>query len=159
MVLVGCASTTPSSDSAGKMTKYKRIAIVCGPSGAADAQYVGEILAQAETTARTRLAFLEKVDFLSAVKIETGGPVPRPLIEDAAVHYDAVFCLVYSYSGGRIIMDICAIDTRTSELIWKETIESEDPDTRARLVRDGWWVPSLIKRRFYGLRMGYGSAE
>lgn len=151
--VAGCAArggrgAEPKPDYAGRLAQYRRLAIVCAPSGGADPAYAGVILDQVERMAPSRLDFLERVDVLRNAAVDTATVPPSVRLKDASA-YDGVVVLVYSYDGP-VVMDMFLLDAGTREQVWQHRLSTQDKNVTERLRRHGWWTPTTIKQQFYG---------
>lgn len=148
-VIAGCGSKVASSKSMDRQQKYGRLAIVCAPAGEANPAYAPMILK--ETQSRVfPLKFLEKVECLPEVSIDTTATPPAVLLDDYS-DYDAVVALVYSYGSGHVYLECFMSDTMTGEQIWHHKFDAPDPAIKERLCSQGLFVPAVIKKEFYGL--------
>ena len=99
-MIAGCSPEVASSKSMDRQQKYGRLAIVCAPIGQANPAYAPMILKEAESRIFP-LKFLEKVECLSDVSIDTTLTPPVVLLDDFS-DYDAVVALLYSYGSGHV---------------------------------------------------------
>lgn len=148
-VITGCGSKVASSTSMTRQQKYSRLAIVCAPTGEANPSYAPMILKEAQSRIFP-LKFLEKVECLPDVSIDTTSTPPVVLLDDFS-DYDAVLSLVYSYGSGHVYLDCYMTDTMTGEQIWYHKFDAPDPAIKKRLCSQGLFVPAIIKKDFYGL--------
>lgn len=148
-VIAGCDSEVASSISMTRQQKYSRVAIVCAPIGEANPSYSSMILKEAQTRIYP-LQFLEKVDCLPNVSIDTTSTPPVAQMDDFS-DYDAVVSLVYSYGSGHVCLECYMTDTVTGEQIWYHKFDSPDPSIKKRLCSQGLYTPAIIKKGFYGL--------
>lgn len=148
-MIAGCSSKVASSKSMDRQQKYGRLAIVCAPTKEANPAYAPMILKEAESRIFP-LKFLEKVDCLSDVSIDTTSTPPVVLLDDFS-DYDAVVALIYSYGSGHVYLDFYMTDTMTGEQIWQYKFNAPDPAIKKRLCSQGLFVPAIIKKGFYGL--------
>jgi len=132
-----------------RLAQYKRIAIVCAPAQGADPAYADIILNEVKAKAPAYFAELEACECLSGVPVDTSAVPPRPSLGAAPTNYDGVFCLVYEYGAGRVVLHFYLVDTRTGAQAWYHKLDTRDADVVARLKRHGWWACSTIKNRFY----------
>ena len=145
----GCGSKIASSISMDRQQKYGRLAIVCAPTGQANPTYAPMILKEVQSRIFP-LKFLEKVECLPDVSIDTTSTQPTVLLDDLS-DYDAVVALVYSYGSGHVYLDCYMTDTMTGEQIWHHKFDAPDPAIKNRLCSQGLFVPAIIKKGFYGL--------
>jgi hypothetical protein len=148
-VFIGCNSETTSSVSMDRQKSYSRLAIVCAPVGDANPSYSQMILNELQSRVFP-LKFLEKVDCLPDVSVDTASKPPIVQLEDPN-DYDAVVALVYSYGSGHVYLDCYMTDTMTSEQIWHYKFNAPDPAIKKRLCSQGLYVPAIIRKDFYGL--------
>ena len=148
-VIAGCSPKVASSLSMDRQQKYSRLAIVCAPTGEANPAYAPMILKEAESRIFP-LKFLEKVECLSDVSIDTTSTPPAVLLDDFS-DYDAVVALIYSYGSGHVYIDCYMTDTMTGEQIWQHKFDAPDPSIKKRLCSQGLFVPAIIRKGFYGL--------
>jgi hypothetical protein len=148
-VIAGCGSEITSSTSMDRQQKYGRLAIVCAPVGEANPAYASLILKEAQSRIFP-LNFLQKVECLPDVSIDTTSTPPAVLLDDFS-DYDAVVALIYSYGSGHVYLDCYMTDTMTSEQIWHHQFDAPDPAIKDRLCSQGLYVPAVIKKEFYGL--------
>ena len=92
-VVTGCSPKVASSTSMTRQQKYGRLAIVCAPAEEANPNYATMILKEAQARIFP-LKFLEKVECLSDVSIDTTSTPPVVLLDDFS-DYDAIVALVY----------------------------------------------------------------
>jgi len=147
--IAGCSSQVASSISMDRQQKYGRLAIVCAPIGEANPAYAPMILQEVQSRIFP-LKFLEKVECLPDVSIDTTSTQPTVLLDDLS-DYDAVVALVYSYGSGHVYLDCYMTDTMTGEQIWHHKFDAPDPAIKNRLCSQGLFVPAIIKKGFYGL--------
>jgi len=148
-VFIGCNSKTTSSISMDRQQEYSRLAIVCAPAGEANPSYSPMILKEVQSRIFP-LKFLEKVECLPDVSIDTTSTPPVVLLDDFS-DYDAVVALVYSYGSGHVCLDCYMTDVMTGEQIWHYKFDAPDPAIKKRLCSQGLFVPAIIKKNFYGL--------
>jgi len=148
-VFIGCNSKTTSSISMDRQQEYSRLAIVCAPAEEANPSYSPMILKEVQSRIFP-LKFLEKVECLPDVSIDTTSTPPVVLLDDFS-DYDAVVALVYSYGSGHVCLDCYMTDVMTGEQIWHYKFDAPDPAIKKRLCSQGLFVPAIIKKNFYGL--------
>ena len=120
-----------------------------GSAGEANPDYAPMILKEARSRIFP-LNFLQKVECLPDVSIDTDSTPPVVLLDDIS-DYDAVAALVYSYGSGHVYLDCYMTDTMTGEQIWHHKFDAPDPSIKDRLRSQGLYVPAVIKKGFYGL--------
>ncbi len=145
----GCGSEISPELSMARQRKYGRLGIICAPKLDANPAYASMILKQADSMS-AHLRFLEKVDCLSDVPVDTTSAPPIVDVNDVS-DYDALVSLVYYYDEGHVYLDFYMTDILTNEQIWYHQFDSPDPAIKERLLADGLSVPAVIKKRFYGL--------
>jgi hypothetical protein len=148
-VFIGCNSETTSSLSMDRQKNYSRLAIVCTPAGDANPSYSQMILDELQSRIFP-LKFLEKVDCLPDVSVDTTPKLPVVQLDDPN-DYDAVVALIYSYGSGRVNLECYMTETMTSEQIWYYKFSAPDPEIKKRLCSQGLFVPAIIRKDFYGL--------
>ncbi len=145
----GCGPKISTSISMDRQQKYGRLAIVCAPKEGANPAYAPLILKQAQSRIFP-LDFLQKVDCLSDVTVDTNSTPPVVQLDDFS-NYDAVVALVYSHSSGHVCLDFYMTDTMTIQQIWHHKFDSPDPEIKTRLLSQGFFAPAVIRKDFYGL--------
>ena len=147
--LTGCGPEISSSISMNRQQQYGCIAIVCAPKEGANPAYAASILKQTQSRIFP-LNFLEKVDCLDNVTIDTNSVPPGVQMDDFS-SYDAIVAMVYSYKAGHVYLDIYMVDTVSLGQIWHHRFDSPDPEIKARLLSQGLYTPAVIRKEFYGL--------
>lgn len=148
-VISGCGPEISPELSMARQRKYGRLAIICAPKLDANPAYAPMMLKQARSMI-SHLRFLEKVDCLTDVSVDTSSAPPIVDLNDVS-NYDALVSLVYYYDAGHVYLDFYLTDILTKEQIWYHQFDSPDPAIKERLLADGLSVPAVIKKRFYGL--------
>lgn len=149
-LMAGCQPEIPQRYNLGRQDKYQQIAIVCTPNSDADPNYARLILKQVQDNVESYLGFLEKVDSLFDVKIDTVSTPPRAELDNIS-DYDAVLCLVYSCKSNETCLEFYLLDTDTNKCIWYHQFVSENVDPEAELLEYGRWVTAAVKSAFYDM--------
>jgi len=147
-ILAGCAPKGPKPDYSVQLAQYKRLAIVCAPGAEADPVYASSIMQEVEKMAPSRLDFLERVDVLANVAVDTATSPPSVKLTNVD-SYDGIVALVYSYPAA-VVLDMYMIDARNGQQVWHYQLSTQDKDVPVRLTRHGYWTPTTIKNQFYG---------
>ena len=148
-VIAGCSSKISPTISMERQQRYGQLAIVCAPKQGANPSYGPLILNQSDKMI-SYLQFLEKVDCLSDVFVDTASTPPVVDLNDIS-GYDAVVSLVYSYESGHVYFDFYMMDIATGEQIWYHQFDTKDPAIKEVLLTHGRSAPATIKKQFYGL--------
>lgn len=144
---VCAAKVTP--EQAATAAQYQRLAIVCAPGTNADPQYARMVLQEAEKMVPSRLSFLQKVDCLYDVPVDTSAIPPTVQLKNKG-DYNGILVLVYSTSGENVVLDMNLVDTSTGAKVWSHQLSTKDSNVQGRLMRHGHWVPAALKQQFYG---------
>ena len=134
----------------GRAAQYSRIAIVCAPGQGADPSYAEPMILQVRAMAATRLSFLQTVDCLTGVAVDTSAVPPRVTLGEKAASYDGALALVYTYGNGHVLLDMYLLDAKTGALAWTHRLDTKDADIRGRLLKDAYWTPTIVKQQCYG---------
>lgn len=149
--IAGCGgSTTRDPVFLERQEKYRRLAIVCAPKGGADPDYARMVLQRARVHVGRNLAFLDATDYIFDASVDAESVPPRVRFANMA-QYDAVVCLLYSYTGDKVYLDFHMLDTKTDEQIWHhQYFGPPKPSLAERLGIHGLYVPTTIRAHFYG---------
>ena len=147
--MAGCGPKISPTVSMERQQSYGRLAIICAPKQGANPSYGPLILNQSEKMI-SHLEFLEKVDCLSDVWVDTTSTPPTADLNDVS-GYDAVVSLVYSYESGHVYLDFHMMDMATGEQIWYHQFDTQDPAIKEVLLAHGRSAPATIRKQFYGL--------
>jgi len=156
-VAVGCASSGAKAVSKTEYQKrqaeYQRVAFVCAAAPGHDTSYASMILKQAEARVPSRIGlYVKTADCLYDIPVDTSTKPPKVALGSKASNYDGVVCLVYSYSGDQVFLDMDMINVQTGQSVWHSQFDAEDKDTRVRLGKHGFWAPNEVKDKFYNFR-------
>jgi hypothetical protein len=146
-----CASTDLTPVAYEERIKFQRIALVCAPAPGHEPLYAKLIAKEADMKVASRLGrYIEKAVVLYDVPIDTTVSPPKVSLDRRASEYDGVVVLVYSYGNGMVNFDIDMIDVKTGKSVWHHQLAHDDPNISGRLVRNGMWTPTIVKKEFYG---------
>ena len=145
----GICGAKVSPEQAATATPYQRLAIVCAPGAGADPQYAPMLLKETEKMVASRLNFLQKVDCLYDVPVDTSTTPPTVQLKNKG-DYNGVLVLVYSTSDGNVVLALTMVDANTGAKVWSHQLSTKDSNVEGRLLRHGYWVPTALKQQFYG---------
>ncbi|MBN2180752.1 MAG: hypothetical protein JW715_02470 [Sedimentisphaerales bacterium] len=148
-LLLGCETKMSAGISMERQQKYSRLAIVCAAKRNFNPEFAPLILEQARKRIFP-LAFLEKVDCLDNVMVDTNSVPPTVQMDDFS-SYDAIVVMSYHYESGHVYIDLDMIDTLSFERIWHYRFDSPDPEIKKRLLSQGLFTPEVIREKFYRL--------
>jgi len=134
------------------MAQYRRIAIVCAPGQGADPTHAQVILDNVRGNIPSRLGFLAACDIIADAPVDTTVTPPKANLGAKAAGYDGVLCLVYEHAAGRVILHVYLVDVKTGAQAWYHKFDTKDADTVGRLRKHGYWVPTVIKQRCFGVK-------
>jgi hypothetical protein len=107
------------------------------------------VLNEVKRLVPSRLGWLDACDCLPGIPVDTSAVPPRPNLGAKAADYDGVVCLVYEYAGGRVVLHMHLVDSKTGQQAWYHKLDTKDDDVAGRLRRHGFWTPTTIKTRCY----------